>query len=112
MRQLPPSPFKDAPCTSELSREWMRAHRGASQWDFRIDGESDRAAERRRLRSKRLCESCPDEAKKACADVHAQLVTLYQMPIPGIWAGRIYRDGNDKPRNPNALPLFTAEEAA
>ncbi|WP_068059273.1 hypothetical protein [Nocardia xishanensis] len=90
----------------------MRQHRGASQWDFRIDGESDFAAKERRLRSQQLCGSCPAKAKTACAKIHADLVTEYSTSIPGIWAGRIWRDGDDSPKTPNVIPLYTHDDLA
>jgi hypothetical protein len=107
-----PDPFAGAKCRSDEHDKWMREHR-ASQWDYRVEGESviDRAERHRR--SKGLCAACPEKVQKACRDLHAELTNHYNDRVPGIWAGVVYVD-RDPEKEPavNLLALYTRQELA
>jgi hypothetical protein len=88
----------------------MRAHRGASQWDFHVDGESELGARQRLLRAQRQCGNCG--ARKECDDLRKSLVKQYGFPVPGVWGGRIYGDDPEKHPNPTLLSLIPIEDVA
>ncbi len=96
---------------SEQHEQWMREHK-ASQWDFRIDGESDAARNQRLLRSQRLCGNCGDLAKKACLRKRQSLVVQYGFPVAGVWGGRIFGEDVERLPDPTEMALMPREDAA
>ncbi|MFF4026952.1 hypothetical protein ACFYY5_29290 [Nocardia elegans] len=104
------NPFAGAPCTSELSKQWQKAHRGASQWDYQVDRESESARRQRLLRAQRLCGDCG--AKLACLGIRSELVREYNHPVAGVWGGRIFGDGQEKRPDTAQQALMPREDMA
>ncbi|MBF6326535.1 hypothetical protein IU451_28965 [Nocardia cyriacigeorgica] len=78
--------WKDAVCRRDDYVTWMHKHR-ASMWDAHVEGETERAKERRLFKARGLCFSCT--LRTECADLRNELAKQYGY-VPGVWGAKIY----------------------